>query len=48
MKEEKTTIEQFNKVLKQVEKLHKIQLEIIEIEENLLLPKWNGDYTIRE
>lgn len=48
MKEEKTTIEQFHKVLKQVQQLHKVQMEIIDIEESLLLPKWNGDYMIRE
>ena len=47
MKEEKTTIEQFHQVLNQVKKLHQVQMEIIEIEEALDLPYWNGDYSIR-
>jgi hypothetical protein len=46
MKEEKTTIEQFHMVLKRVQQLHKVQMEIIDIEESLQLPSWNGEYTI--
>ena len=46
MKEEKTTIEQFHIVLKRVQELHKVQMEIIDIEESLHIPSWNGDYTI--
>ena len=46
MKDHSITIEQFNQVVNQIQQLHKIQVEIIEIEENLDLPYWNGDYTI--
>ena len=45
---EKTTIEQFHQVLNHVQKLHQVQMEIIELEERLHLPSWNGHYTIRE
>lgn len=41
------TIEQFHQVVNQIQQLHKIQVEIIDIEENLDLPYWNGDYTIQ-
>lgn len=47
MKTNNTTIEQFNQVLKQIDKLHKIQIESIAIESELDLPFWNGDYSIR-
>jgi hypothetical protein len=44
MKTNSITIEQFNQVLKQIDKLHKIQIESIAIESELELPFWNGDY----
>ena len=45
MKNNTITIEQFNQVLKQIDKLHKIQIESIAIESELDLPFWNGDYS---
>lgn len=47
MKTNTITIEQFNQVLKQIDKLHKIQIESIAIESELELPFWNGDYSIK-
>ena len=46
MKSHSITIEQFHQVVNQIQQLHKIQVEIIDIEENLDLPYWNGEYTI--
>jgi hypothetical protein len=43
MKANSITIEQFNQVLKNVDKLHKIQLETIELEDELNIPFWNGE-----
>ena len=48
MEVEEITIKQFHQVLNQVSKLHKVQMEMIEIEESLYLPCWNGDFYIRE
>jgi len=48
MAEERTTIDEFHQVLNQVVKLHKVQMEIIELEESLHLPCWNGDFMVRE
>jgi hypothetical protein len=45
MKSSTITIEQFHQVLKQIDKLHKIQIESIAIESELDLPFWNGDYS---
>jgi uncharacterized protein Yka (UPF0111/DUF47 family) len=45
MKSSTITIEQFYQVLKQIDKLHKIQIESIAIESELDLPFWNGDYS---
>ena len=45
MKSNNITIEQFNQMLKQIDKLHKIQIESIAIESELDLPFWNGDYS---
>ena len=45
MKSSTITIEQFNQVLKQIDKLHKIQIESMAIESELDLPFWNGDYS---
>jgi len=42
MKTNSITIEQFNQVLKNIIKLHKIQIETIEIEDELNIPFWNG------
>jgi hypothetical protein len=42
MKTNSITIEQFNQVLKNIDKLHKIQIETIEIEDELNIPFWNG------
>jgi hypothetical protein len=42
MKTNSITIEQFNQVLKNINKLHKIQIETIEIEDELNIPFWNG------
>jgi hypothetical protein len=47
MKTNSITIEQFNQVLKQINKLHNIQIESIAIESELDLPFWNGDYSIK-
>ena len=47
MKSNTITIEQFNQMLKQIDKLHKIQIESIAIESELELPFWNGDYSIK-
>jgi hypothetical protein len=47
MKTNSITIEQFNQVLKQIDKLHKIQIESITIESELNIPFWNGDYQIK-
>ena len=43
MKTNSITIEQFNQVLKNVDKLHRIQLETIELEDELNIPFWNGE-----
>jgi hypothetical protein len=43
MKANSITIEQFNQVLQNVDKLHKIQLETIELEDELNIPFWNGE-----
>ena len=43
MKTNSITIEQFNQVLQNVDKLHKIQLETIELEDELNIPFWNGE-----
>ena len=45
MKSNTITIEQFDQMLKQIDKLHKIQIESIAIESELDLPFWNGDYS---
>ena len=45
MKSSTITIEQFHQVLKQIDKLHKIQIESMAIESELDLPFWNGDYS---
>jgi hypothetical protein len=45
MKSSTITIEQFHQVLKQIDKLHKIQIESVAIESELDLPFWNGDYS---
>ena len=42
MKTNSITIEQFNQVLQNIDKLHKIQIETIEIEDELNIPFWNG------
>lgn len=42
MKANNITIEQFNQMLKNVDKLHRIQLETIELEDELNIPYWNG------
>ncbi len=42
MKTNSITIEQFHKVLQNIDKLHKIQIETIEIEDELNIPFWNG------
>ena len=43
MKTNSITIEQFNQVLNNVDKLHRIQLETIELEDELNIPFWNGE-----
>jgi hypothetical protein len=43
MKNHSITIEQFNQVLNNINKLHKIQLETIELEDELNIPFWNGE-----
>ena len=43
MKANSITIEQFNQVLNNVDKLHRIQLETIELEDELNIPFWNGE-----
>lgn len=43
MKTNSITIEQFNQVLKNVDKLHRIQIETIELEDELNIPFWNGE-----
>lgn len=43
MKNNSITIEQFNQVLKSVDRLHKIQIETIELEDELNIPFWNGE-----
>lgn len=43
MKSNSITIEQFNKVLKNIDKLHKMQIETIELEDELNIPFWNGE-----
>lgn len=43
MKANNITIEQFNQVLNNVDKLHRIQLETIELEDELNIPFWNGE-----
>ena len=43
LKDHSITIEQFNQVLKNVDKLHRIQLETIELEDELNIPFWNGE-----
>jgi hypothetical protein len=43
MKINSITIEQFNQVLKNIDKLHRIQIETIEIEDELNIPFWNGE-----
>lgn len=43
MKANSITIEQFNQVLQNVDKLHRIQLETIELEDELNIPFWNGE-----
>jgi hypothetical protein len=48
MLEERTTIEEFHQVLNQVKKLHQVQMEIIELEDSLHLPSWNGDFIVRQ
>ena len=48
MSEERTTIEEFHQVLNQVRKLNQIQMEVIELEDSLNLPSWNGDFVVRE
>jgi hypothetical protein len=45
MKTSTITIEQFHQMLKQIDKLHKMQIESIAIESELDLPFWNGDYS---
>jgi len=42
MKTNSITIEQFNQVLKNIDKLHRIQIESIELEDELNIPFWNG------
>jgi hypothetical protein len=42
MKTNSITIDQFHKVLQNIDKLHKIQIETIEIEDELNIPFWNG------
>jgi hypothetical protein len=42
MKNHSITIEQFNQLLNNISKLHKIQIETIEIEDELNIPFWNG------
>jgi hypothetical protein len=42
MKTNSITIEQFNQVLQNIDKLHRIQIETIEIEDELNIPFWNG------
>ncbi len=43
MKNHSITIEQFNQVLKNIDKLHRVQIEIIELEDELNIPFWNGE-----
>ena len=43
LKTNSITIEQFNQVLQNVDKLHRIQLETIELEDELNIPFWNGE-----
>lgn len=43
MKDHSITIEQFNQVLKNIDKLHRIQIETIELEDQLNIPFWNGE-----
>jgi uncharacterized protein Yka (UPF0111/DUF47 family) len=43
MKNHSITIEQFNQVLKNIDKLHQIQIETIELEDELNIPFWNGE-----
>jgi len=43
MKTHSITIEEFHKVVNQIQQLHKIQLETIEIEDELNIPFWNGE-----
>ena len=43
MKSHSITIEQFNQVVNQIQQLHKIQLETIELEDELNIPFWNGE-----
>lgn len=43
MKDHSITIEQFHQVVNQIQQLHKIQLETIEIEDELNIPFWNGE-----
>ena len=43
MKANNITIGQFNQVLNNVDKLHRIQLETIELEDELNIPFWNGE-----
>ena len=43
MKTNSITIEQFNQVLNNVDKLHRLQLETIELEDELNIPFWNGE-----
>lgn len=43
MKSHSITIEQFHQVVNQIQQLHKIQLETIEIEDELNIPFWNGE-----
>jgi len=43
MKTNSITIEQFNQVLKNIDKLHRVQIEIIELEDELNIPFWNGE-----
>jgi hypothetical protein len=43
MKSHSITIEQFHQVVNQIQQLHKIQLETIELEDELNIPFWNGE-----
>jgi hypothetical protein len=42
MKNHSITIEQFNQVVKNIDKLHRVQIEIIELEDELNIPFWTG------